>query len=137
MRGIFTTPAVFRIHTLYYMFGLWSSIMKIISFFYSLFTIPCQYSNSGPQPRSEGNNMLFFCLILDTILKGLLEEQQVITQRMIGSFIYHSEHSKWGCLKRRHVYKASKPWGRLAKIYFGRNVYDGGLQPKLIFLKDE
>ena len=52
--------------------------------------------------------MLFFCLILDTILKGLLEEQQVITQLMIGSFVYHSEHYKWGCLKRRHVYEASR-----------------------------
>ena len=37
------------------------------------------------------------------------------------------------CLKRRHVYEASKPHGRTAKINFGfmsTIVYDGGLRPK-------
>ena len=47
-----------------------------------------------------------------------------------------TSQKNWACLKRRHVYEASKPYGRTAEINFGfmsTIVFDGGLRPKLIF----
>ena len=45
-----------------------------------------------------------------------------------------ASRSRWACLKRRHVCKASRPHSRTAKIYFGLRhrhyVYDIGQNPQ-------